>query len=190
MEIKEKPVQRWVGFPASTEEQIEDEVVSLITTVLKWKKWYDHPGACWRVGTTNAEKVRLQSLPAEYVSFAVSSWHKGSPLRAAQEIVEFHGMELDAPVNEKDTHIYAYTNRSPTTLERKARDKEPLTTKQKRVYRAIRTYYEKNDQGPSRTEVMKLMGHRSITTTNGFLDILQRKNWIIIPDGRRTIELM
>ena len=182
--------QAWVGFPESTDEQIEDEVVGLIFTIMKWKNRYNRPGAQWRVGTTNDAKAKLQTLASRHVPLGVSSWHVGSPMKAAQEIVEYHGMDLEGPLHEQDTEIYAYVDRPPTTYERKLREKIPLTRKHKMVFTAIKQYYEKKGQGPSKSEVRSIMGHRSITTTNDYLEILQRKNWIFVEEESRFIELI
>ena len=190
MESKKDLKQGRVLFPDSAEEHIEEEVVRLIFIIMEWKKGYDRPGALWRVGTTNDAKTRLEALPLGYVMLGVSSWHVGSAVRAAQEIAEYHGMELEDDLTEDDAEIYAYTDRPPTISERKTRAKDALTKKQKRVFRAIKTYYAENGQGPSKIDVKRMMGHRTVTTTNGFLHILQRKNWIIVPEGRQPIELI
>ena len=91
-------------------------------------------------------------------------------------------MEKEGVPYEEDTYIYAYSDRPPTRDERKQREKEPLTLKQKRIFRAIKKYVENIGRGPTKREVMRLAGHRSTSTTNGFLDILNKKNWIIF-DG-------
>lgn len=190
MEGKEEYEGGWIGFPESTEEQIEEEVVTLIVELIEWKKSYYKPCAPWRVGTTKDVRTIFEALTEEQVAIGISSWHAGSPMRAAREIGEYHGMELEGASHETDTHIYAYTDRPPTILERKSREKDPLTRKQKTVFRAIKTYCEHKGQGPTKTQVRKILSHRSITTTNDFLHILQRKNWIIISEGRQSIELI
>ena len=43
--------------------------------------------------------------------------------------------------------------------------------------------------GPTKSEVMRAMGHRSLTTTDGYLAILARKNWILPPAGGSPIGL-
>ena len=52
--------------------------------------------------------------------------------------------------DEGDPYIYAYTDRPPTKDERKQREKEPLTLKQKRIFRAIKEYVESNGRGPTK----------------------------------------
>ena len=36
---------QWVGMPAPTEEQFEEDIVSLIQTVMDYKRRNDRPGA-------------------------------------------------------------------------------------------------------------------------------------------------
>ena len=98
-------------------------------------------------------------------------------------------MELEGIPDEGDNCIYVYTDREPTREERRRRNKEPLTLKQKAVFRAIRKHISEHDSGPTKSEIMRAMGHRSMTTTNGYLAILARKNWILPPERRRPIEL-
>lgn len=179
----------WVGMPKSTEEEIESEVVSLIHTIVDFKKRNDWPGAKWRVGTTwNPPKdSEIPLYPT--VSLYISGWHLGSAHRATREIVRFHEMEIDGKTNEKDSTIYAYTDRSPTLIERKQRSKEPLTLKQKFAFREIEKFTRNHGEGPTTTELMQLLGHRSSQTTRDVLDILERKNWAVVMPGRR-IELL
>ena len=99
-------------------------------------------------------------------------------------------MELEGTPHIEDTWIYAYTDRPPTRRERQQREKEPLTVKQKILFRAMRDYVENNGKGPTKAEVQRLAGHRSATTTKGFLRILDRKNWIILSEGNNRIELI
>ena len=181
---------QWVAMPESTEERIEEEVVSLTLRIMEWKKRNDRPGAKWKVGTTTDEEKRLKKLRSPQTALAISSWERGSPERAAKEISEYHGMEMEGTPDEKDTYIYAYTDRPPTKHERKQREKEPLTKKQKRIFRAIKEYVESNGRGPTKSEVTRIAGHQSSSTTNGFLNILDKKNWIIVDEGRKPIELI
>ena len=181
---------KWVGMPLPTEDEIEDEVVSLIVGIMRYKKQYDRPHAKWRVGTTADTQGVLQSLGDHQPLVELSSWHRGSSQRAANEIAQYHGMEMEGSTDEDDAFIYAYTDRFPTREERMRREKEPLTVKQKKIFRAIEQYIERNERGPTKTELAKIMGHRSTTTTAGFLDILDRKNWIMVEHGRRRIELL
>ena len=180
---------QWVGMPESTEEEIEEEVVSLILVIMEWKKKNNRPGAKWKVGTTDAKK-QLRKLSSLQTALPISSWKRGSPKRAAKEISEYHGMEMEGISDEKDPYIYAYTDRPPTKHERKQREKDPLTLKQKRIFRVIKEYVDSNGRGPTKREVMRLAGHRSPTTTYGFLEILDKKNWIIVDEGRKPIELI
>ena len=181
---------KWVGMPQSTEEQIEEEAVSFIHRVVKWKQKNDRPGAKWKVGTTENAEACLGKLTGSQIGMALSGWHRGSAHMAAQEIAEYHGMEIEGTTNENDFTIYAYTDRPPTIGEIRKREKCPLTLKQKRAFRKIRKFIQDNNRGPTKTELMKILGHRSITTTNGYIDILERKNWIIVHDGDGRIELM
>ena len=183
---------QWMGMPESTEEQIEEEVVSLILGIMERKKRYDRPGAKWKVGTTTDIEKRLMKFrnPQLETAFSISSWHRGSPKRAAKEISEYHGMEMEGIPDEEDTSIYVYTDRPPTKHERKLREKEPLTIKQKRIFRAIKEYVESNGRGATKREVMRIAGHKSATTTKGYLNILDKKNWIIVDEGQKPIELI
>ena len=182
--------EQWVGMPEPTEEQIEEDVVFLIREIMQWKERNDRLGAKWKIGTTIDSEKRLSELKGSQIALAFGIWKKGSPKRAAEEISEYHGMEVEGIPDEGDTCIYAYTDRPPTRDERKQREKGPLTLKQKRIFRAIKQYVESNGRGPTKREVMRLAGHRSTTTTNRFLDILDRKNWIIVEEGRKPIELI
>ena len=177
---------KWVGMPQPTEEQIEEEAVSLIRRVMEWKKRNDRPRAKWKVGTTKDAVAWPENLSA----IALSSWHHGSAHRAAQEISEYHGMRIEGTTNENDETIHAYTDRPPTIGERRKREKYPLTLKQKLAFKAIKNFIHHNNKGPTKTELAKILGYRSTKTANGFVDILERKNWIIIREGQRRIELI
>ena len=181
---------KWVGMPQPTEEQIEEEAVSLIRGVMEWKKRNDRPGAKWKVGTTKDAVASLGNLSAPHIGIALSSWHHGSAHRAAQEISEYHRMRIEGTTNENDETIYAYTDRPPTIGERRKREKYPLTLKQKLAFRAIKIFIHHNNKGPTKTELVIILGYRSAKTANGFVDILERKNWIIIREGQRRIELI
>ena len=181
---------KWVTMPESTEERIEEETVSLIRMIMEWKKRNDRPGAKWKVGTTTDVEKLLSNLRSPQIAQTISSWERGSPRRAAEEIFEYHGMEMEGIPGKEDTYIYAYTDRPPTRDERKQREKEPLTIKQKRIFRAIKEYVESNGRGPTKREVMRIAGHRSAANTNRFLDILDKKNWIIVEEERKPIELV
>ena len=122
---------QWVGMPESTEERIEEEVVSLILGIVEWKKRNDRPGAKWKVGTTTDAEKRLRKLRNPQIPISFSSWKRGSPKRAAKEISEYHGMEMEGIPDEEDTYIYAYTDRLPSRHERKQREKEPTYRKTK-----------------------------------------------------------
>ena len=182
--------EQWTGMPEPTEEQIEEEVVCLIRGIMQWKEKNDRRGAKWKIGTTTDSDKRLSKLKGSEIAQDFGSWKKGSPKRAAEEISEYHGMEMEGIPDEGDPYIYAYTDRPPTKHERKQREKEPLTLKQKRIFRAIKEYIESNGRGPTKREVMRLAGHRSPATTNRFLEILDKKNWIIVEEGRKPIELI
>ncbi len=110
---------KWVGMPQPTEQQIEEEAVSLILGVMKFKKNNDRPGAKWKVGTTRDAEAYLENLSGTQMGIALSRWHHGSVQKAAQEIAEYHGMEIGGTANEIDETIYAYTDRVPTSDERK-----------------------------------------------------------------------
>ena len=99
------------------------------------------------------------------------------------ELAEYHGMRLEGATYPTDATIYVYTDRHPTRDEKRRRAKEVLTVKQKRVYRAIRCYLSEHGKGPTKVELARIMGHRSTTTTNGFLKKLEEKNWIILEEG-------
>ena len=181
---------KWVGMPQSTEEKIEEEAVSWIREVMEWKNRNDWPGAKWRVGTTQDAVVWPVKLGTPHNGIALSGWHLGSAHRAAQEIAEYHGMEIEGTTNENDNTIYTYTDRTPTIDERRKSEKYPLTLKQKIAFRAIRNVIHHSNRGPTKTELGRILGHRSTKTTNEFVDILERKNWIIIREGQRRIELL
>ena len=185
-----KHKEKWVGIPPPTEEEIEEEVMYSVFSIMKFKKKNDRPGARWKEGTTNDVMETLQSLDSSRICYGQEGWHTSSAQREAAEISEHHGMEIDGILCVEDVGIYVYTDRAPTMEERRRREREPLTVKQKRVLRAIREFAIRNGRGPTKTELMKTMGHKSATTTNGFLDILERKNWIIAERGRRRIELL
>ena len=120
---------KWVNMPEPSQEEIEEEAVSFIQMIMKWKKRYDRPGAKWKVGTTQHEVARHENPNTMY--FPVSGSHLGSAHIAAQEIAAYHGMEIEGSTDGNDNTIFAYTDRIPTIAERKRRDKEPLTLKQK-----------------------------------------------------------
>ena len=182
--------EAWSGMPESTTEQIEKDVVSLIATIMEWKKRNDRPGAKWKIGTTRDAIERLEKLNdcQAQTALGLLSREKGNPQRAAQEIAEYHDMELDGNTSEEDTEIFTYTDRSPTKDERRQRVKVSLTVKQKRIFWIIKEYIVRNGRGPTKRDVMRIAGHRSPTTTNELLDILDRKNWIIVGFGRQCIE--
>ena len=185
-----KRKEKWVGMPPPTEEHIEEEVVCCTFAIVEFKKRNDRPGARWKVGTINDVMEKLRNLESPKIVYGQEGWHTGSAQKAATEIAEFHGMEIDGTLRADDVGIYVYTDRAPTKRERSRRESEPLTVKQKRVFRAIKEYAEHNGRGPTKTELMRIMGHKSATTTNGFLNVLERKNWIIAEGGRRRIELL
>ena len=177
-------------MPESTEEEIEEEVASLIMMIVTWKKRNDRPGAEWKVGTTRDVDKILESHPPRTVIGGWSSWKQGSPQRAAREIAEYHGMKIEGTTKRDDTHIYTFSDRLPTIDEIRQREKEPLTVKQKTVFRIIRRYFDGNGQGPTKTEVRRITGHRNTTTTKQSLDILERKNWIIVGERSQRIKLI
>ena len=179
---------QWVGIPRPTEEQVEEEIVSLIRTLMNYKKRNDRPGAKWRVATKRSLEHSLETLDGPQT--AVSGSYLGSAHRAAQEIADYHGMELHGNISEDDDTIYAYTDRFPTIDERKQRTKEPLTLKQKLAFRKMKEFVHENNRGPTKTELMRLLGYRSSTTTHGLLDILERKNWAFVSEGQPYVELI
>ena len=179
---------KWASMPHPTEEEIEEEAVFLVKWIMERKKRIDRPGAKWKVGTTQFEVARPENPNAAYI--AVSGRHLGSAHMAAQEIAAYHGMEIEGCINKNNNTIFAYTDRFPTIDERKRREKEPLTLKQKIAFRAIKGFVDTNGVGPTKTQAMKILGHRSAKSTKGYLDILERKNWIFVSDGRRRIELL
>lgn len=177
-------------MPEPTEEEIEREVVSIVRTLFEWKKRYDRPGAKWSAGTTSDSENVMKRHDFSHKPFALSVRYMESAKKAAQELAEYHGMVLEGTPSDDDTTIYVYVDRPPTRQERARREKEPLTIKQKQLFRKIRRYVEQHGRGPTRSECVRMSGHRSTTTTNGFLEILVRKNWIILEPGQRRIELI
>ena len=197
IEVVEAGMQEpgWTGMPEPTDEQIEREAVSTVGALFKWKKRYDRPGAKWTAGTTSDADKIIEEHDYAHTPFsahfiAQSSWHPGSARRAALELAEHHGMVLEGVPSDDDNYIYVFVDRSPTRQERAQREKEPLTIKQKQLFRKIRKYAEGRGRGPTRSECARMSGHRSTTTTNGLLEILARKNWIILEPGQRSIELI
>ena len=175
---------RWRGFPDPTDEQVERGAVSLMFRIVNWKKQNDYPGALWIVGTAQSDKSeRVDRLFAsERPAIVLSTLKVGAPDIAARELAEHHGMRLEQESATDDATIYAYTDRFPTRAEKRKRSKKVLTVKQKRVYSAIRRYFDQHGVGPTKAELARIMGHRSTTTTNGFLKLLEEKNWIILED--------
>ena len=181
---------KWSRMPHPTEMEIEEEVVSLISTIVDFKKRNNSPGARWKVGTTSNFSHVSEELAFNKPLAGASCGNEETPSRAAQEIANYHGMDIEGHLDVNDTYIYAYADRFPTREERRQREKEPLTVKQKRAFRAISQYIARNGRGPTKTEIARILGHRSLKTTTGFLDILDKKNWIMVEDGRRHIELL
>ena len=177
-------------MPEPTDEQIEREAVSTVGALFEWKKRYDRPGAKWTAGTTSDPDKIIEEHDYAHKPCALSSWYMGSAKRAAQELAEHHGMVLEGVPSDDDTYTYVFVDRSPTRQERERREKEPLTVKQKQLFRKIRKYADERGRGPTRSECARMSGHRSTTTTNGLLEILARKNWIILEPGQRRIELI
>lgn len=91
-------------------------------------------------------------------------------------------MNLSTNCRDPNQCIFGYTNREPTRDERRRRNKEPLTVKQKAVFRAIRKHIAEHGKGPKKSEVIRAMGHRSSETTNGYLVILARRTGFCIPE--------
>ena len=176
----------WIGFPDPTEEQLERAAVSLMLRIAEWKKQNDYPGALWTVGTARSDSSeRVEKLiTCERPLIALSTLKVGAPDIAARELAEHHGMRLERETAAEHATIYAYTDRFPTKAEKRTRPKEVLSVKQKRIYNAIRSYLSQHGVGPTKVELARIMGHRSTTTTNGFLKILEEKNWIILEDCR------
>ena len=175
-------------MPPKSEEDIESEAVYWVHSMVKWMRDLDHDGATWTVRTTsNEDFMRMVSGPQ--ASYGMCGWCDGSAKRAAEELAEYHGMELEGIPDEHHVCIVGYTDREPTRDERRRRNKEPLTLKQKAVFRAIRKHIAEHGSGPKKSQVMRAMGHRSSETTNGYLAILARKNWILPPGGGLPIEL-
>ena len=179
---------QWVGRPMPTDEQVEQEIVSLIRMVMDYKRRNDRPGARWRVGTKRYLEQSLGTLDGPQT--AVSGSYLGSAHRAAQEIADYHGMELQGNISEDDDTIYAYTDRFPTIDERKQRAKDPLTVKQKLAFRKMKAFMQENNRAPTKSELMNLLGHRSSTSTHGLLDILERKNWVFVSESQPYVELI
>ena len=176
-------------MPPWSDKAVESEAVFYVHSIVQWMRSLDHDRAIWRVGTTSSLEQRLGMMSDTHVCSGACGWCSGSAKRAAEELAEYHGMELEGIPDERDNCIYVYTDREPTRDERRRRNKEPLTLKQKAVFRAIRKHISENGSGPTKSEIMRAMGHRSMTTTNGYLAILARKNWILPPAGRLPIEL-
>ena len=177
-----------VGMLIPTEEQVEEKTVSLIRAVMDFKKRNDRPSAEWRVRTKRNLKQGLGTFNGPLT--ARSGSYRGSAHRAAQELAEYHGMELHGNTNEDDDTIYAYTDRFPTIDERKQRAKDPLTLKQKLAFRKMKTFVHENNRGPTKSELRKLLGHRSSASTDGLLNILERKNWACVSKGQPYVELI
>ena len=176
----------WVGFPTPTQEQVEYDAVFLTRAIMKWKRENDYAGASWTVGTARSDSGgQIDRLFAsERPTTALSTLVLGAPKSAAQELAEYHGMRLERETAAGDDTIYAYTDRFPTRAEKRIRPKDVLSVKQKRVYNSIKRYLSQHGVGPTKVELAGIMGHRSTTTTNGFLKILEEKNWIILEDCR------
>ena len=178
----------WTGRPPASEEDIESEAVDYVHSMVRWMRDLDHDGATWRVGTASGKELERR-LTGPQTWYGICGWCSGSAKRAAEELAEYHGMELEGIPDEHHECIFGYTDREPTRDERRRRNKEPLTLKQKAVFRAIRRHIAEHGSGPRKSELMRAMGHRSSVTTNGYLAILARKNWILPPGGGRPIEL-
>ena len=176
-------------MPPPSDEAVESEAVAYVHSIVKWMRCLDHDGATWRVGTTSSLEERLGMMEGTQVGHGMCGWCSGSSKRAAEELAEYHGMELEDIPDERHHCIFVYTDREPTREELRRRNKEPLTLKQKAVFRAIREHIGEHGCGPTKSEVMRAMGHRSLKTTNGYLAILARKNWILPPAGGLPIEL-
>ena len=99
---------KWTGMPNSTEMELEEEVAILVLSIVNFKKRYNSPGAQWRVGTTDNFSHLLQEWEYYRPLAGASSWHKGTPKRAAQEIADYHGMDVEGRLDLTDTYIYAY----------------------------------------------------------------------------------
>ena len=184
---------RWTGFPEPTEKQIERSVVSAITWILEQKKRYDRCGAKWFVGTSPHHGTgRLSELLAHGSNLVVarSEWEVSTAAKAAREISQYHGMELVGSAQTTDMCVYAYTDREPTMNERRKRSKDPLTVKQKRVFNSIKEHVLTHGDAPTQSQLMRVMGHRSGSTTRKFLEILERKNWIIAPSQGKRLEMV
>ena len=176
-------------MPPKSDKAVESEAVCYVHSIVEWMRSLDHDEAVWRVGTTSDPEERLAALEGAQLGHAICGWCGGSAKRAAEELAEYHGMDLEGCPNEHDNCIFAHTDRGPTPEERRRRNKEPLTLKQKAVFRAIRIHISEHGSGPTKSQVMRAMGHQSLTTTNGYLAILARKNWILPPAGGLPIEL-
>ena len=178
----------WTGPPPDSEEDIESEAVHYVHSMVAWMRDVDHDGATWDVGTSSNEEF-MRRIADDEMSYGMCGWRSGSAKRAAEELAEYHGMQLEGRPDERHPSIFGYTDRAPTREERRLRNKEPLTVKQKAVFRTIREHIRKHGRGPRKSDVIRAMGYRSGTNTNGYLAILARKNWIIPPEGGRPIEL-
>ena len=180
---------RWTNIPPQSDEAVESETVGYIHNIVEWMRCQDHDRATWRVGTTLDPGQRLAWLEGAQVSLEICGWCTGSAKRAAEELAEYHGMELEGTPEERHHCIFAYTDREPTREELRQRNKEPLSLKQKAVFRAIRDHIAEHGGGPTKTELMQIMGHRSLSTTNDYLAILATKNWILPLSAGLPIEL-
>lgn len=184
---------KWTGFPEPSEEQIERSVVSAITGIMDLKKVNDRCDARWFVGTSPDDKSgRLAELLMHggNVVMAISVWERTTVARAAGEIAKYHGMALDGDLRDTDMYVYAFTDREPTMEERRQRAREVLTVKQKRVFSAIWKHVRLNGKAPTQAQLMRSMGHRSASTTKGYLEILEKKNWIVAPRQGQRLEII
>ena len=185
--------QTWTGFPEPTEDQIEHSVVSVIASIMDHKKRNDRPDEPWFVGTfRNHKSPNLADLFANptNVVFALSVWGNTAAARAASELSEHHGMQLQGKPRTTDMCVYAYTDRYPTIEERRQLPKDLLTVKQKRVFNAIKGHLLRHGTTPTQTQLMKAMGHRSGSTTRWYLGILERKNWITAPSRGQRLQII
>ena len=178
----------WTGFPPPSALAIEREANSYVLGVFRWKRSMRHERATWVVGT--APSIRGLPTPFEkmldaHLLYVVEGWHRGSARRAAEELAQYHGMTMEGVPEDEHRCVFARTDRCPTRQEIRQRDKEPLTLKQKAVFRALEAHIAERGRVPTKTELARAMGHQSLKTTSDYLTILARKSWIHLPVGGR-----
>ena len=166
---------RWTGFPPPSALAIEREANSHVLGVFQWKRAMRHERARWVVGTAPG----IRGLPTHLekgldapLLYAVEGWHGGSAKKAAEELAQYHGMTMEGALEDDHRCVFARTDRCPTRQEIRQRHKEPLTLKQKAVFRALKAHIAEHGRVPTKRELAGAMGHQSLKTTGGYLTIL------------------